>query len=470
MPLAPLKADIGAKDWESDLGRFRQAFRGQLVRPDDPDYAQARKVWNGMIDVRPTLIAYCTGQDDVATAINFARNRGLPVAVRGSGHGISGAAVCEGGLVIDVSRMKAVAVDRDRMTVRAEAGLNLGEFDSATQAVGLATTMGVNSDTGMTGLALGGGIGKLARKHGLACDNLIAAEIVTADGRLLKASEHENPDLLWGLRGGGGNFGVVTALEFRLHRVGPEVLRASLSFDFENAPEALSFYADICQQAPNEVCLDAGLVFTPSGTPAFGFSACHFGPMEQGRAVLERLLRPIRTRLAALDDQTAPARYLDIQSAADPIFPRGRRFYWKAQFLADLPKAAIAALLDGFSQAPSASSLFVFQHVGGAVSLVAPDATAYVNRSALWDSFPIAIWDDPADDEKNIRWARDLWLALHPFSTGGVYVNNLGDEGADRVRAAYGDNYPRLAALKGKYDPTNFFCRNQNIQPELGES
>jgi FAD/FMN-containing dehydrogenase len=446
----------------SDIARLRQEIRGDLVLPDDPGYDQARKVWNGMVDKRPAAIIYCTGSDDVIAAVNFTRSRNLLVAVRAGGHNIAGGSVCDAGVVIDVSRMKRIEIDPVRRIARAQAGLNLGEFDAATQSHGLATTMGVNADTGIAGLTLGGGFGKLGRKHGLSCDNLIAAEIVTADGRLLKASAAENADLFWGIRGGGGNFGIVTTFEYRLHPVGPLLLSGSVLHAFDRARDAMRFYSAFSAEAPDELSLDAALVTGPSGERLFSVSACYVGPLDEGA----RALKPLRDYGAPVDDRVAPVPYLQIQSAGDSNFPRGRRYYWKAQFMREISDRAIDTLLAAYAAAPSGSRL-VLQQVGGAIARVPIAETPYVNRDALYDCFPISIWDDPADDEAHIRWARELWDAMRQFSTGGVYANNLGEEGTDRVQAAYGENYPRLLALKNKYDPANFFRLNQNITPTL---
>ena len=446
----------------ADIAHLRQAIRGDVVIPDDGDYHQARKVWNGMVDKRPAAVIYCAGSDDVVAAVNFARSRNLRVAVRGGGHNVAGCSVCDDGLVIDVSRMKRIEVDPVRRIARAQAGLNLGEFDTATQSHGLATTMGVNADTGIAGLTLGGGFGKLGRKHGLTCDNLLAAEIVTADGRLLTASASENADLFWGIRGGGGNFGIVTTFEYRLHPVGPLLLAGSVLHSYDHAREAMRFYHAFSSTAPDELSVDAALVTAPSGERFFSISACYVGPLDKG----EQIVKPLREYGTPVEDGIAPVPYVQIQSAGDSLFPRGRRYYWKAQFMREITDQAIDTLLTAYASAPN-GSLLVLQQVGGAIARVPITETPYVNRDALYDCFPISIWDDPTDDEVHIHWARDLWNAMRPFSTGGVYANNLGEEGADRVQAAYGENYPRLAALKSKYDPTNFFRLNQNIRPAL---
>jgi FAD/FMN-containing dehydrogenase len=325
--------------------------------------------------------------------------------------------------------------------------------------------MGVNTDTGIAGLTLGGGFGKLGRKYGLACDNLIAADVVTADGHLVRASAEENCDLFWGLRGGGGNFGIVTAFEYRLHPFGPLMAKASLAYDFKNARDAMRAYHAFARAAPDAICADAALARLPDAQPVFAFSLCHVGPREQAENDIERALKAIRPAAKPLDERITAAPYVEIQSASDSVLPPSRRYYWKAHFLREISDEAIDVLLDRYAAAPSLASLVVIQHVGGAIARVPSNATAYAQRDAVFDCFPAAIWDDPADDETNIRWARDLWAAMQPFSSGGVYVNNLGEEGEDRVKAAYRDNFPRLAALKRKYDPDNFFSLNQNIKP-----
>ncbi|MET4797904.1 FAD-binding oxidoreductase [Bradyrhizobium sp. LB11.1] len=436
-------------------------LKGHVVLDGNADYDEARKVWNGAIDKRPAMIVYCAGAEDVARAVAFARSHHICIAVRSGGHNIAGLSVCDAGMVIDLSHMKQIEVDPVRRIARAEAGLNLGEFDRATQEHGLATTMGVNSDTGIAGLTLGGGFGKLGRKYGLTCDNLISAEVVTAEGSILRASATEHPDLFWGLRGGGGNFGIVTAFEYALHSIGTSLLVASALHRYDQAREAMRFYDEFARRAPDEADVDAALVTLPSGERFFSISGCYVGSHHDGERALSPIIKfgsPVETRLA-----TVP--YLEIQSGGDALFPRGRRYYWKAQFLREISTGAIDALLDAYARAPNTSSLLVFQHVGGAIARVPAPDSPYANRGAVFDCFPVAIWDDSADDDANMRWARDLWSAVRPYSTGGVYANNLGDEGEDRVRDAYGENYARLAALKTKYDPTNLFRMNQNIKP-----
>jgi FAD/FMN-containing dehydrogenase len=414
-----------------------------------------------MIDRRPALIAYCANREDVLEAVAFARGTGILTAVRGGGHNVAGISLCDGGLVIDVSRMNRVTVDPKRRTACAEGGALLADLDAAAQVHGLATTTGVNSDTGLIGLTLGGGIGRLGRLHGLSCDNMLSAEIVTADGQVLTASDQENADLFWGLRGGGGNFGIVTAVTYRLHPLGPTVLAGSLLYEWKRVRDALRLYAEFSASAPDALCTDAALITMPDGNHGFAISTFYAGPINEG----ERVLRPLREALVTVEDRIGPISYVQLQKAGDASFPRGHRFYWKAQFLRELSTAAADTLIDRFPSVPSSTSFFVFQQVGGAIARVPRSATAYANRSAAYDAFPVSIWMDAAADEANIAWAREMYTALRPFAMDGVYVNNLGDEGHDRVKAAYGDNYQRLATLKRKYDPDNLFRLNQNVRP-----
>jgi FAD/FMN-containing dehydrogenase len=449
---------IGAK---SKLTRFREKLRGRLLLPDDVEYDRARRVWNGVVDKRPAMIAYCAERNDVIEAITFARSTGLELSVRSGGHNVAGNSLCEGGLVVDLSMMKKITVDSEHRFVRAEAGLTLGEFDVATQAFGLATTMGVNSDTGIAGLTLGGGFGKLGRRFGLACDNLLAADVVTADGQLVRASAAENDYLLWGVRGGGGNFGIVTAFEYSLHPVGPQLLAGSLVYGEAERRDALRRYYEFSYEAADEISADAALMTSESGERLLAISVCYCGPLEQG----ERILAPLRNHGKPIQDQFAAVPYLHIQSGGDDVFPRGRRYYWKAQFMREITDAAVESFIEAYAAAPSPTALAVLQQVGGAIARIPPTATAYGGRDASYDCFPISIWDNPADDAANIQWARNMWTAMQPFSNGVVYVNNLGEEGENRVRAAYGPNYEKLVMLKNKYDPTNLFHLNQNVRP-----
>ena len=446
---------------QTRVAAFRRRLSGSLVLPGDDDYHSARRVWNGMIDKAPALIAYCANPTDIVESVAFARETGLAIAVRAGGHNIAGKSLCDDGLVIDLSRMRRVAIDTESRTARAQGGALLADLDVASQAHGLATTTGVNSDTGLVGLTLGGGIGRLGRKHGLSCDNMLSAEVVAADGQILTASEGDNADLFWALRGGGGNFGVVTEVVYRLHPLGPTVLAGSLIYRWRDARAALRLYGEFSATAPDEISADAALVTLPDGDRAVSISAFYAGPLGEA----ERALHPLRSALPPLEDGIRAIPYVELQRAGDATFPRGDRFFWKAQFLRNVPDAAIDLLIDMYPAAPSPRSLFVFQQVGGAIARARAGQSAYANRDAAFDAFPVSIWTDPAEDESNVAWASATYEAMRPFGTSGVYVNNLGDEGEDRVRAAYGANYQRLAALKRKFDPTNLFRANQNVRP-----
>jgi FAD/FMN-containing dehydrogenase len=445
---------------EAAAQELRASLRGELLRPGDEAYDETRKVWNGMIDHQPALIARCTETADVIRTVNFARDRDLLVSVRGGGHNIAGKAVCEGGLMIDLSRMRGIAVDPRNQTARVEGGATLGELDAATQASGLATTAGVVTHTGVAGLTLGGGVGRLARKYGLACDNLLSVELVTADGQVLSASDTENSDLFWGMRGAGANFGVVTSFEFQLHPVGPGVLGGVVLYPLEKAKEALKFYYEYSRSAPDELSIDAVFMTSPDGDPVFAISPCYIGPVEEG----ERVLEPLRRFGPPLADEVGPVTYMEVQ-AANVFFPIGLNYYWKSHFLEEIADDAIEATVSHFASVPSPKSLIVFQQYGGAVTRVGETETAYRHRNAQYDNFPTSVWTDPRETEMQRQWVREWWDIMSPFSTGAEYVNNLGEEGEDRVRAAYGDNYDRLVALKNKYDPTNFFRLNANIRP-----
>ncbi len=453
---------IAARAKGNPFGRLSSQLAGDVLCPGAAGYEAARRLWNGMIDRRPAAIARCTAAEDVRAAVLFGAETGIPLAVRGGGHSISGASSCDAGLVIDLSAMTRVIVEPEARIARADPGVLLGAFDTATQAHGLATTMGVNSDTGIAGLTLGGGLGRLGRSVGLACDNLVAAEVVLADGRIVRASEGEHPDLFWALRGGGGNFGVVTSFVYRLHTLGPVVLGGMLLWEFVRARDAMRQYADFCAAAPDDVDALGVLLTGPDGQKLFAVSCFCAGTVARGEAAL----RPLREgAVRPAQDQVAPIAYTALQGSADGLFPRTRRYYWKSHFLSGLTDTAIGTLLDRFAQVPSPMSVVGLQLAGGAIARVPGDATAYANRDAAFDCIPIAIWEDPAQDAANIAWSRSVWEAMRPFSTGGVYVNNLGDEGEERIRAAYGRNLDRLAAVKATYDPGNLFRLNQNIRP-----
>lgn len=442
---------------ETTIQDFQASLRGQAVLPGDADYDEARKVWNGMIDRRPSLIARCAGVADVSRAVRLARNQNLLLAVRGGGHNVAGAGTCDGGLVIDLSPMKAVLVESKRSIVRVEPGATWKDFDEETQKYGLATTGGLVSSTGVAGFTLGGGIGWLVRKHGLACDNLLSAEVVTADGQLVRASADENPELLWGLRGGGGNFGVVTAFEFALHPVST-VVGGIVAHPLPRAREVLQFYRDFIATAPDELTTIVIFATTPEGHQIIGIAACYAGPVEQG----EEVIRPLKEFGPPVMDMMGPLPYTALQQANDPTAPAGLQNYWKAAFLQDLSDEASDAIIESATNATSPLSMIHIHQLGGAMNRVAADAAAFGHRDEGFVVNIIGTWPTPVDNDKHIDWVRDLFSALQPYAHG-AYINFLGDEGQERVRSAYGSNYERLVALKHKYDPTNLFRLNQNI-------
>jgi FAD/FMN-containing dehydrogenase len=440
---------------------FRKSLRGSLLCSRDQGYEEGRKVWNGSIDKRPALIVRCAGVDDVISCVNFARSSDLPVSVRGGGHNVSGSAVCNGGMTIDLSRMKDIHVDSANRKARAEAGLTWAEFDRTTQEFGLATTGGICSEAGIAGVTLGGGFGWLMRKHGLALDNLQSVDIVTADGRLQKASSAENADLFFAVRGTHSNFGVVTSLEYKLHPVGPTVLAGMVLHPLEKAKAVLKFYREYTSTAPEEIGAWAALLTAPDGHPMVAILACYVGSGKDGEGVL----RPLKEFGPPVMDMIQPMPYLKAQSLIDASFPKGRCNYWKSSLLRRLSDAAIEALVEGFSKVASPHSSVLIEQLGGAVGRVREDETAFSHRDSPYDCVIMPMWSDPGESEKHIRWADELWLGIQPFSSGGVYVNYLGNEGEERVKAAYGINYERLRTLKSKYDPMNLFRFNQNIRP-----
>jgi FAD/FMN-containing dehydrogenase len=452
------------------VGALERVFSGELISPGDPRYRDARAVWNGMIDRRPALIARCVHDGDVVQALRFARETGLRLAVRGGGHNVAGNAVCDDGLVIDLSGMKAIQIDAAGRTGRAQPGVVLGEFDLATQEFGLATPTGNVSKTGLAGLTLGGGLGWIARKHGPACDNLLSAEVVTADGERLTASADENPDLLWALRGGGGNFGVVTSFEYRLHPIGPEVIAGGVVHSFRDAPEVFRFFADYVATAPDELSVTASTFRAPTGFPVPAelvgelvtmLALCYAGDIAEG----ERILKPLRSFGRPLADLVATMPYTARQSASDASYPNGQRNYWKSHYVDQLTDDVVAEIMEHAERMTSPLSSFYFQHLGGAIHRAGPDNAAFGHRGAGFDFTILTVWNDPAEDAGHMAWARDFFTAMQPYSTG-VYVNNLGGEGADRVKAAYApETYERLVALKNTYDPDNAFRVNQNFAP-----
>jgi hypothetical protein len=438
-------------------------LHGRLVRPQDADYDAVRAVFNAMIDRRPAAVVQCLDPADVARGIAFAREHDLVLSVRGGGHNVAGHAVCDGGVMLDLSVMKGLRVEPDGQVAHAGAGLTLGELDRATQAYGLATPLGVVSVTGIAGLTLGGGLGSLNGRYGLTCDNLIAAEVVTADGQLLHVSQDEHPDLFWALRGGGGNFGVVTSFVYRLHPVGP-VLAGAISYPWTAALEILRFHDDFVASAPDELSTAVSLGRDADGRPGVTIVVCWCGTPEDG----ERTLAPLRAAGPPQADTVGVIPYVALQSAPDAGFPRGRQHYWKSGFLRQPTDAALDTLVQHVPDMPSAASGVGLQHLHGAAGRVAPDATAFPHRADQYDLLILSQWEDPEDSERNTAWSRGLFDAMTPHLQDAVYVNNLGAEGPERARSAYGLNAPRLAAVKQTYDPANVFRLNQNITPEPG--
>jgi FAD/FMN-containing dehydrogenase len=451
-------------------------FRGRLIRADHADYDLARAVWNGAIDRRPRLIARCSGTADVAAAVRFARDHDLEIAIRGGGHNVAGTAVCEDGLVIDLSAMRGVRVDPAGRRAWVQGGALWGDVDHETQAHGLATTGGIVSHTGVAGLTLGGGIGWLMRKHGLTVDNLLAVDVVTAGGELLRASEDEHPDLFWALRGGGGNFGVVTAFEFRLHPVGPTVLAGPILWDASDAGEVLRFYRDFVHDAPDELGTVVRFGTAPPladipaelhWRPVVMVGTCYAGAIEAG----ERALRPLRACRTPLLDLAGPAPYVAFQSGIDSTVVHGWHYYWKSTHLPELRDDLIDVITAHAFACSSPRSYVAMFHLKGAVSRVAEGATAFGNRQASHAVTLDGVWrPGEAFGERDIAWAREFFAALGPFRAG-VYVNFLaGDEDPGRVREAYGASvYDRLVEVKSRYDPDNVFHHNQNIRPGFSQ-
>lgn len=446
-------------------------FTGQLFHPGGDGYDDARAVFNGMIDRNPTLIARCATANDVVSVVNLARENDLPLSVYGGGHGVTGSAVVDAGICCDMRGMKGIDVDPVAATVRAEAGLTWGEFDAATQAHGLAVTGGRAMTTGIAGLALGSGSGWLERKFGFACDNLIAAEVVTADGRQVVASDEQNPDLFWGLRGGGGNFGIVTAFHFRLHRVGPTLLAGMLLYPPEAAGELLRFWRDFMTDAPDEVGSGVAFITAPPedfvpepvrGHPVVGVVLCYVGSVEDG----ERVLAPLRQFGPPAVDLVQEMPYVALQGFLEASFPRGMQHYWTADFFSDLPDEAVDILVGTATRPVSPLTQILVIPGGGQISSVPEDAMAFGQRHAPWNIHYLSMWPDPADSEVNIAYTRSLAGAMKPWTTGRAYLNFIGDEGAGRVEAAFGpEKYARLQRLKAVWDPTNLFRHNQNIPP-----
>jgi len=437
-------------------------FSGVLLRPDESGYDDVRRVHNGMIDRRPALIARCLGTADMADAVNFARTHGLELAVRGGGHNVAGRAVCDGGLMLDLSLMKGIHVDPVRRTARAQGGVTWREFNRETQTHGLATTGGVISTTGIAGLTLGGGLGWLMAKYGLAMDNLLSAEIVTASGDIVRASKDENDDLFWALQGGGGNFGAVSWLEYRLHPVGT-VTSGLIAHPFAQARDVLGFFREITSSGlPDDLAFFGALLHAPDGAPIAVLIACHCGPIGEAETALQR----IKKFGTPIMDTIGPTTYEATNMMLDAGFPRGALNYWKSNFMMELSDQAIHALISQFAKCPSPMSGLLLEHIHGAATRVGVSETSFPHRRDGYNFLVVSEWLNPADNARNIAWARESYDVMRPCFAAGRYVNYLGDDdGEDAVAAAYGPNYQRLRVLKAKYDPTNLFHLNQNIRP-----
>jgi len=453
----------------ADIKDLRAGFNGVLLLPQDAGYDQARRIWNGAFDRHPALIVRPANTADVARAVSFARSHGLLTAVKGGGHSVSGQSACDGGMMIDVGRMKDIQVDKAARIARAQGGVLLAELDAKSQEAGLVTPLGTASDTGIAGLTLGGGQGRLQRTWGLSCDNVRAFEIVTADGKVLQVNAQQNPDLFWALRGGGGNFGVVTNFEYQLHPLDHPVLAGTRLYPFDQARSVLNAYFDVSAKAPDALSLSGGIMAMGPGSPVppgkyAAIEVIYSGKPEDGAA----LIAPLEKLGKPLIDGIKPKPYVLAQlgatGAAPPALPAGLGFYVKSGFLNSVPDSLVGEIIHACEQAPPWFQGIGLGSLGGAISRVKPDATAYWNRMAQWDLLLFGVWSDHTQDERNAQTLRELWKTFEPF-TKGYYVNTEPSESEQRLRATYGDNYPRLVQIKNKYDPDNLFRMNANIRP-----
>jgi len=455
----------------SALDDLRARLRGPLLLPADPGYDEARSLWNAMIDRRPAAIARCLGVADVVTCVGFAREHGLALSIKGGGHNIAGLAVYDGGLMLDMSLMRGVWVDPSTRTARAQPGCLLGDVDRETQLHGLAAVLGFVSNTGIAGLTLGGGFGYLTRRFGWGCDNVLSMEVVSADGRMVRASEEQHDDLFWGLRGGGGNFGVVTGFEYRLHPVGPEVVGGAIAWRAEAAPEVLEMYRTLTAQAPPELTCVALLRPAPPapwlpedihGKPIVALLICHSGPVADG----ERLAAPVKRFGSPVGDVIGRRSFASQQSLIDATQPKGRRYYWKSEYLPGLHPELLAKVIEHAQRVASPHSAIILFPIDGAIQRFPEDYSPAGNRNARLVLNITASWEQREQDSANIEWARTTWRELRGYSTGGTYVNFLTEEeGDERVHAAYGKNYARLVEVKKQWDPGNLFRANKNIPP-----
>jgi FAD/FMN-containing dehydrogenase len=459
---------VGIRD--KVVEEFRSQIRGEVLLPRDQGFDAARTIWNAMIDRKPGLIVRCAGVADVMRSVAFARDHGLLVSVRGGGHNIAGNAVCDDGLMIDLSAMKSVRVNPETRRAYVEPGATLADFDHEAQAFGLATPLGINSTTGVAGLTLGGGFGWLTRRFGMSVDNLVSADVITADGKRVRANAQENPDLFWGIRGGGGNFGIVTLFEFQLHPIGPEVLSGLIVFPFTQAKPLLAKYREFVHQIPEELSIWAVLRKAPPlpflpvevhGKEVVIFPFLYAGDIDAGRRAIE----PVRTFGQPHGEHIGPQPYTAWQKAFDPLLTPGARNYWKSHNLSDLPNGAIDSVVEYAAKLPTSQCEIFMGLVSGKPNRVPKEATAYAHRDAKIVLNVHSRWERPEEDKMCISWARDFFNATAPYATGGVYVNFLTQDETARIPAAYGPNYDRLVQLKSKYDPTNLFRLNQNIKP-----
>jgi FAD/FMN-containing dehydrogenase len=452
------------------IEKLKDKVKGQIILPEDPSYNDTRKIWNSMIDRRPAVIVQCSEANDVAPAISFARENGFEISIRGAGHNIAGNAVCDNGVMIDFSNMKTVSVDAEKRRAYVEPGATLGDFDKAVQAHGLATPVGINSTTGIAGLTLGGGFGWLTRKYGMTIDNLVAAEIVTAEGDKIRASENENTDLFWAIRGGGGNFGVVTQFEFKLQPVGPEIMAGLIVFPIDQAKQILKQYREFVKSAPEELNVWVVLRKAPPlpflpvsvhGKEVIVLAIFYAGDMAEG----EKLINPLRSFGDAYGEHIGEQTYTQWQQAFDPLLTPGARNYWKSHNFTELSDGALDSIIKYAGKLPTPQCEIFIGLIDGASNRIPPDAMAYCHRDAKFVMNVHGRWDEAAQDEKCISWARDFFKASAPYASAGVYVNFMTAEEGDRIAAAYGSNYDRLIQIKKKYDPENIFHNNQNIKP-----
>ena len=446
------------------VNALAKSFGGQLLRPGDAGYDEARRVHNGLIDKHPAVIARCSGTADVVDAVKLGRDLGLEIAVRGGGHNVAGRATVDNGLMIDLASMKGVHVDAKARTGRVQGGVTWGEFNRETQVHGLATTGGVISTTGVAGLTLGGGVGWLMSKHGLSLDNLLSADLVTAEGKMVRASADENPDLFWAVRGGGGNFGIATSLEFKLHPVGPMITGGIAAHPFAKARDVLRFFSDATRSLPDDMSVICALTHAPdgSGAPIAALAVAHCGSLAEGEAAV----KPIKAFGPPIIDALGPMPYSALNAMLDAGYPKGALNYWKSSFLSGLSDQAIDTMIECFARCPTPMGALLLEHFHGAVCRTATTAAAFPHRAEGYNLLVLAQWLDPAENARCIAWARESYDAMKPFMAKGRYVNYLGDdEATDQVAAAYGPNYARLSEIKRKYDPGNVFHLNQNIRP-----